>query len=117
MDLIIIKELQIETIVGVLPEEKLRPQLLLLDIEIQTDLSSAGKSDHLSDTIDYSAIAAFIHDYAKQHHFELLEAFATNLIDAIMTKFQLKHLKLLVQKPKAIASAKYAAICMTRKSG
>ncbi len=114
MDSIIIKELQIETIIGVLPEEKTRPQLLLLDLEIKTDLSPAGNSDQLKDTIDYNAIAIFIHEFAQQYHFELLEAFAAHLIDKLITTFALKHIKLSVQKPKALANANYAAVCMTR---
>lgn len=114
MDAIIIKNLRIKTIIGVLAEEKLQPQLLILDLKIKKNLALAAKSDHLKDTIDYSAMVHCIDRFAQEHHFELLEAFASKLLDELMTKFELAYIKILVKKPNAIANANYAAVCMQR---
>ena len=42
---------------GVLPEEQTRPQPFEVDVELTVDLSAAGESDALDDTVDYSAVA------------------------------------------------------------
>ena len=56
-DCIQLRGLRVVCIVGVLPEERERPQPIELDIDIYADLSVAGKSDDLPDTIDYGAAA------------------------------------------------------------
>ncbi|MEZ5310168.1 MAG: dihydroneopterin aldolase [Microthrixaceae bacterium] len=52
-DRIILRDLRLAGVVGVLPEERVRPQPLSIDIEILTDLTRAGLSDDLDDSVDY----------------------------------------------------------------
>ena len=43
-------------ICGVLPEERDRAQPLEIDLDLWADLSAAGRSDDLADTVDYGAV-------------------------------------------------------------
>ena len=45
---------------GDLPEERKLGQKFLVDLELNLDLSIAGKSDELSDTVDYPQILALV---------------------------------------------------------
>ena len=58
MDKIFINDLPLSTVIGTLPEERDLPQKIILDLEIDIDLTAASVSDNLYDTIDYSEIEA-----------------------------------------------------------
>ena len=57
MDIIFIRELRIETLIGVHPWERQTRRDLLLDLELGTDIRRAAASDRLADTLDYQAVA------------------------------------------------------------
>ncbi|MCX6903175.1 MAG: dihydroneopterin aldolase, partial [Verrucomicrobia bacterium] len=56
MDRITLCDLEVNYRVGVTDAERTQPQRLLLTIKIEHDLTAAGRSDELEDTIDYDAI-------------------------------------------------------------
>lgn len=70
---------------GVLPEERIRPQLFMVDVDIQADMEKAGITDDLSDTADYGSIAQLIHREIHDKSFRLLEALADHLAKAILS--------------------------------
>ena len=57
MDKIVIKGLRVFAYHGVNPEEKENGQTFELDITLHTDLSRAGMTDDLNDTINYASVA------------------------------------------------------------
>ena len=52
--------LAVDCVIGDLPEERTREQRLVVDVAMEGDFSSAARSDDLSDTVDYAALAARI---------------------------------------------------------
>jgi len=55
-DRIELRGLRLTAVVGVLPEERERAQPLELDVDLLLDVSAAGVSDDLTDTVDYGAV-------------------------------------------------------------
>lgn len=66
---------------GALPEEQSRPQPFEVDVELDVDLSLAGDSDHLDDTVDYSAVAEAVSRVVKSERYHLLERLATRIAE------------------------------------
>ena len=56
-DLIRLHGLRVVGTHGVLPEEKRRAQPFEVDLDLSVDLTAAGASDHLADTVDYAGMA------------------------------------------------------------
>ena len=56
-DRIMLRELRLECVIGVGEDERCQPQELLLDLELEVDLSLPGRTDDLADTVDYGALA------------------------------------------------------------
>jgi dihydroneopterin aldolase len=83
-DLIELRGLQALGLCGVLPEEQSRPQPLEVDIDVEADLSVAAASDDVEDTIDYSAICAIAERIITAERFDLLEALAQRLVEAVL---------------------------------
>jgi len=83
-DCIQLRGLRVVCIVGVLPEERERPQPIELDIDIYTDLSIAGKSDDLADTVDYGAAAESVSEICLSSQAQLLEHLAQRIADQLL---------------------------------
>ena len=82
-DLIQLTDLRIVGIVGVLPEERVRAQPLRIDLDLRVDLSAAGVSDALSDTVDYGAVCDAVAGTVEVSRPELLERLAAQLADSV----------------------------------
>jgi len=64
---------------GVLPEEQVRPQPFQVDVELIVDVSAAGESDELEDTVDYSAVCEAVSRVVTSEQYRLLERLATRI--------------------------------------
>jgi dihydroneopterin aldolase len=84
-DRIEIRDLRVVGVHGVLPEERERAQPFSLDIVAWLDMAAAQRSDALADTVDYAALAQTAADVVGQRSFQLLEALAGRLADALLT--------------------------------
>jgi dihydroneopterin aldolase len=69
---------------GVLPEERQRAQPFEVDIDIEADLSEAGRSDALADTVDYAAIADLVAAEITGCHADLLEHLADRIAGRVL---------------------------------
>jgi dihydroneopterin aldolase len=66
---------------GVLPEEQVRPQPFEIDVELVVDVTAAGASDDLDDTVDYSAVCEAVSRVVSSEQYRLLERLATRIAD------------------------------------
>ncbi len=118
MDKIFISGLEIQTMIGIYPEERTAQQPLLLDIELCIDTHKAASSDAITDTINYDALAMRVRQLAAESHFFLLEALAEHLAQSVMQEFSAGGVRLRIHKPDAIrnslATAKSVGIEITR---
>jgi FolB domain-containing protein len=83
-DRIELRGLRVMTVVGVLPEERERPQPVELDLDLLVDLSRAGVSDDLSATIDYAAVCDAAVELLGSTWAGLLERLATDVAETVL---------------------------------
>ena len=114
LDIIFISELKVKTKLGVPAWERMAAQTIILDIEIGVDLSAAGKSDAIADTIDYGAVVARIHETLKEHSFQLVEALAEHVCQLILSEFGALSVKIKVAKPGILAGLKALGVVIER---
>ena len=81
MGTIIIKGLRELGVHGVLPEEQTRPQPFEVDVELVVDLTVAGESDALDDTVDYSAVSEAVSRVVTSERYYLLERLAARIAE------------------------------------
>lgn len=79
MDLITLDSMRFEGTIGADAIEREFPQLLEIDLEIEADLATAGASDALDDTVDYSQLVSMTERTVEGSTFVLLEALAQAL--------------------------------------
>lgn len=87
---------------GVYEEERINGQNFFVDATLFLDTREAGRSDNLSLSVDYAALAVFIKEYVEEHEFKLLETLAEGLARAILIKYhKAEKLVLTIHKPEA----------------
>jgi dihydroneopterin aldolase len=84
-DRIELRGLRVMSYCGVLPEERDRRQPFTIDVDLVCDLSAAGESDQLADTIDYGAVCDAVETVAHDGRFDLLERFASQVASVVLS--------------------------------
>lgn len=80
-----LRALNLDAPVGVLASEKLAPQPIRIDLDVEFDLSAPGGSDDLNDTVNYADIVSLAEAVATSHHHELLESIADEIATGTLT--------------------------------
>ncbi len=83
-DCIEIRDLRVTGVHGVLPAERTQAQPFSLDIVARVDTAAAQQSDDLADTVDYGALATVAAEIVATRSFQLLEALAGRLAEALL---------------------------------
>ncbi|NNE74026.1 MAG: dihydroneopterin aldolase [Acidimicrobiales bacterium] len=83
-DVLELRGLRVMALCGALPEERERAQPFELDIDVHTDLSVAGKSDNLDDTLDYGSLTEAISIVLHGEQYTLLERMAERVTEIVL---------------------------------
>ena len=100
MDKILLEGIRLEMHVGTTDAERCEPQLCELDLVVEADLKSAGRSGNLKHTVDYAAIFRLIEAHCLQNSFTLLEEVGEQLCDRIFEQYPVESITLRIRKLK-----------------
>ena len=116
-DCIQLRGLRVVCIVGVLPEERERPQPIEIDIDIYTDLSTAGRSDDLTDTVDYGAVAQAAAKTCLSSQAQLLEHLAQLIADDLLESTLVSVVDITIKKlrPPIPLDINFTAVQLVRR--
>jgi dihydroneopterin aldolase len=114
MDIVFINGLKIDTVIGIYDWEKKIRQDIVLDIEMDFDISKAGKSDDIKDTLDYKTIGKRLIDFVQNSKFELVETLAEEICKIILTEFSVSFVKLKLDKGTALRGASGVGVIIER---
>ena len=104
-----IRNLRVQCTIGVLEHEKQQKQEILVDFTCLTDLSECVQSDSIADTVDYRQLAKVIEEVASAEHFNLVETYANEVLQAVFAQFPIEWGRIRVKK-KALPLADYIAV-------
>lgn len=86
---------------GLESTEKEKGQRFEIDIELGLDLSRAGKSDRLEDTIDSNLVYEIAEEVVLEGDFNLVEAIAEHIAFVLLNKLPIEEALVRVRKPHA----------------
>ncbi|MBH0096445.1 dihydroneopterin aldolase [Psychrobacter sp. NZS113] len=113
-DVVFVKGLKVEAVIGVYDWERAITQPLLIDIALETDISAAAVSDNVDDALNYKAVCDDVSEWCKEIKAKLLEHLAGQIADKLLTKYACHKITLSVAKPTAIAQADAVGVQITR---
>ncbi len=102
---------------GVRPAERETGQRFVVDLEVTRDLTAAGVSDDLSDTVSYSEVFRLVKSIVEGPPHNLLESLAGEIAAAVLDAHDVSSVTVTVKKPEppiAGAVLGYAGVEITR---
>ena len=76
MDWIFIRDLPLDTRIGVFAWEQAIVQRLYVDVDVAWDISLAAQTDDLAFALDYAAVASKLQSWAQANACQLIERLA-----------------------------------------
>ena len=114
MDKVFIKNLQVETIIGIFEWEREVRQVVSIDLEMEFDNKKAAKSDDIKDALDYKKIGKRVSGYVERSKHKLVERLAEQIAKIVLKVFPVSNLTLSVTKPGALRGSESVGIKITR---
>ena len=114
MDIVFLRGLRIETVIGIYEWEKGIKQPVILDLEMSTDVARAAASDRIEDAVDYKAVSKRLKQFVGEGRFELVETLAERCAEIIRTEFGVRWLRLTANKIGAVTDANDVGVTIER---
>jgi dihydroneopterin aldolase len=102
---------------GVYEEERRTGQLFLVDVTLWLDLSDAGRSDDVSDTVHYGELAAAVVAVVEGEPVQLIETLAERVAATCLDRDRVDRVRVTVHKPEAPIEVTFADVAVTIERG
>jgi len=114
MDKIFLRELKVETIIGIWEWERKIRQTVVIDLEMSADIAKAAATDDVADTLNYKSVAKRIQGFVADSSFQLVETLAEKIAEIIRDEFDVAWVRVAVHKPGAIRGSRDVGIEIER---
>lgn len=98
---------------GVLDHEQETAQVFRVDVAAYIDLSAPGRSDDLSDSLDYSTLAMEIREVVGSESHKLIETVAASVAEAVLRHDQVTKVVVTIHKPNAPLDLAFEDVSVT----
>lgn len=114
-DTIFLRDLRIETVVGIWEWERKIRQTVSIDLEIGADIRRAAATDRIEDTLNYKAVAKRLQEFVGESSFQLVETLAEKIAALVLDEFDVPWIWVRVNKPGAIRGATDVGVTIRRR--
>ena len=114
MDTIFLKDIRVETIVGIWDWERRMSQTVSIDLELGADVHRAAETDSIDATLDYRAVAKRVSGFVADSRFQLIESMAEGIAKIVTGEFAVPWVKVTVHKPGAVRGSNDVGIIIER---
>jgi FolB domain-containing protein len=106
----LIRDLLVRAIIGIHPGEREIPQEIVINLELETDLSRAGQTDDIADCLDYQKVVEKVTAHTAEVRRHTVEALASDLLRLCFLEPRVTWVRVQVEKPAAIASCRSVGV-------
>lgn len=114
MDIVFLRDLRIETVIGIYDWEREIRQPVVLDIEMGADVAKAAASDSIEDAINYKSVAKRLIAFVGESRFQLVETLAERCAEILLSEFGVPWVRLSVNKVGAVRGARDVGVIIER---
>ena len=105
LDLLVLEGMSFYGYHGETEAERTLGNRFYADVEVRMDLSLAGRSDHIADTLDYAHAFALVREVVEQQRYRLIEAVAERVAATLLGEPRVVSVKVRVGKQPPIPGA------------
>lgn len=114
MDIVYLRDLKVDCVIGVYDWERRVRQALYIDIDMATDIRKAAASDGIQDTLDYKAVSKRIQQYVGDSSFQLVETLAEKIAGMVLQEFPVPWVRVRINKKGAVRNADAVGVVIER---
>lgn len=114
MDLVYIRGLEVETVIGIYDWEREIRQVVNLDLEMGFNIQGAAQTEDVNNTLNYKTVSDRLIDFISQSEFQLVETMAEEISQLVRDEFGVKWLRLRLGKPGAVPQAADVGVIIER---
>lgn len=114
MDIVYIRDLRIDTIIGIYDWERQVKQTVSLDLEMATDIRPAAATDDIQFALNYKAVSKRLIAYVETRDALLVETLAEEIAAIVREEFNVAWLRLRLSKPGAVRGARDVGLIIER---
>ncbi|MBA4385338.1 MAG: dihydroneopterin aldolase, partial [Anaerolinea sp.] len=101
-------------VIGISEREREQPQDILVNIEISADISTAGKSDDVEDSVNYRTIAKKVLAHTETIKRYTVEALAEDIAKLCLEDKKVQSVLVRVEKPGAVRFSRSVGVEIVR---
>lgn len=113
-DIIFLRGLEVECIIGFIDWERRVKQTVVIDLELPVDCRKASIRDEVDDTLDYKKVAKRVIAFVESSQFKLVETMANRLALTLVEEFGIEWVRLSINKPGAIRGSRDVGVALER---
>jgi dihydroneopterin aldolase len=114
MDIVFIRDLRVDTVIGIYDWERKIRQTVIFDLEMGADIAKAAATDAIEDTLDYKAVSKRLVSYAQESEFQLVETLAERCAEIVLQEFNVPWVRLTLNKVGAVSAARDVGVMIER---
>jgi FolB domain-containing protein len=114
LDRIHIRDLTARCIIGINDWEREKKQEVVINVTLHADLSRAGASDRIDDTVDYKDLRNRILSAVETSEYFLIERMAEAIAELCLMDPRVERVDVSADKPGALRFARSVAVEITR---
>ena len=114
MDIVFLRDLRIDTVIGIYDWERRTRQTLVFDLEMSADIARAAATDSIEDTLNYKSVAKRLIQYVGDSEFQLVETLAERCAELIRREFGVRWVRLTLNKKGAVRGASDVGVIIER---
>jgi len=113
-DIIFLRGLEVECIIGFIDWERRVKQTVVIDLELPVDCGAASIRDEVEDTLDYKKVAKRVIAFIEASEYKLVETLAHRLAMTLLEEFGIEWVRLSINKPGAIRGSRDVGVSIER---
>jgi FolB domain-containing protein len=116
MDQIVIRDLLVRGIVGINPDERTKPQDILVNVTMWADTRAAAASDDIEDAVNYRTITKAIVAHIEAGDPMLVERLVAEIASICLESDErVEEVEVTVEKPGALRFARSVGVAIRRR--
>ena len=88
--------------------------MVLLDLEVATDVARAAATDNIADALNYKAVAKRVAAFVEGTRFQLVETLAERVAERVLDEFGVPWVRLRVCKEGALRGVREVGVLIER---
>jgi dihydroneopterin aldolase len=111
---VFVRDLEIEALLGIYPEEKTKPQRIVVNIDLSVKEGDDPTSDDIKNVVSYEIVVKKVEAIVMKGHVNLVETLAELIAIACLKDGRVMAARVRIEKPDVIKNARSVGVEIER---